>query len=225
MPHDVTADAKRLVDTLEGGGVVVFQCDVGYAIVGNHEPAIERIFAAKARSFEKACGMFSSWQMFLDLGQVGQRERDIVDTVIHRYGLPLSVVVPYRVDHPFFGRLTARTRSLSSRSGTIDMLLNAGKLHDAVATLSFTRGTPVLGSSANASLTGSKYKLADVEEQVRRAADLVLDYGPTKYSHPEGMGSSIIELPSCRPIRKGIKFDAICDIIAEHFATDPRKLS
>jgi tRNA A37 threonylcarbamoyladenosine synthetase subunit TsaC/SUA5/YrdC len=224
MPHDISADARRLVDTVEQGGVVVFQVDVGYAIVGNREPAIERIFAAKARSFDKPCGMFSSWQMFLDLGLVEQRERDIVDTVIHRYGLPLSVVVPYRVDHPFFGCLTARTRTLSSRAGTIDMLLNAGALHDAVATLSYARGTPVLGSSANASLTGSKYKLSDVEEPVRRAADLVLDYGATKFSHPDGMGSSIIELPSCRPLRKGIKFDEICDIIAEHFGADPRTL-
>ena len=224
MQHDVSADAQRLVDTVERGGIVVFPVDVGYAIVGNREPAIERIFAAKARSFDKPCGMFSSWQMFLDLGLVGQRERDIVDTVIHRYGLPLSVVVPYRVDHAFFGRLTARTRSLSSRAGTIDMLLNAGALHDAVATLSYARGTPVLGSSANASLTGSKYRLADVEEPVRRAADLVLDYGATKYSHPDGMGSSIIELPSCRPLRKGIKYDAICDILARHFQTDPRTL-
>ena len=168
--------------------------------------------------------MFSSWQMFLDIGLVSQRERDIVDTVIHRYALPLSVVVPYRVDHPFFGRLTARTRELSSRAGTIDMLLNAGTLHDAVATLSYARGVPVLGSSANQSLSGSKYRLTDVEEPVRNAADLVIDYGQTKYSHPNGMGSSIIELPSCRPLRKGIKFDEICDILARHFSVDPRKL-
>ena len=222
MQHDVTADAKRLVDTVEQGGVVVFQVDVGYAIVGNHEPAIERIFAAKARSFDKPCGMFSSWQMFLDLGLVGQRERDIVDTVIHRYGLPLSVVVPYRVDHPFFGRLTAKTRTLSSRAGTIDMLLNAGALHDEIARLAWARATPVLGSSANQSLSGSKYSLADVEQPVRDEADLVIDYGDTKYSHPAGMGSSIIALPTLKPIRKGIRFDAICDIIARRFGTDPR---
>lgn len=225
MQRDISNDAKRLVDTVEAGGIVVFPVDVGYAIVGNRQPAIERIFAAKARSFDKPCGMFSSWQMFLDLGVVGQRERDIVDSIIHRYGLPLSVVVPYRVDHPFFSRLTPRTRELSSRAGTIDMLLNAGALHDAVATLSYQRGTPVLGSSANQSLSGSKYRLADVEEPVRKAADLVIDYGSTKYSHPAGMGSSIIELPSCRPLRKGIKFDEICDILARHFAVDPRDLA
>jgi tRNA A37 threonylcarbamoyladenosine synthetase subunit TsaC/SUA5/YrdC len=222
MPPSVDQDAKRVVDTVAAGGVVVFQVDVGYAIVGNHEAAIERIFKAKQRSYDKPCGMFSSWRMFEALSLVGARERDMVDTVVHRYGLPLSIVTPYRVDHAFFKDLTPTARLRSSRAGTIDMLLNAGALHDAIARESFTRGVPVLGSSANQSLSGSKYRLGDVEAPVRAAADLVLDYGPTKYSHPDGMGSTIIELPSGRPLRKGIQYDAICDILARHFAVDPR---
>jgi tRNA A37 threonylcarbamoyladenosine synthetase subunit TsaC/SUA5/YrdC len=225
MSSSLTEDATRIVDTLAGGGIVVFQVDVGYAIVGNHEAAIERIFQAKQRSYDKPCGMFSSWQMFQDLSTVGPRERDMVDTVIHRYGLPLSIVTPYRVDHAFFKDLTPTARLRSSRAGTIDMLLNAGALHDAIAGESYARGIPVLGSSANQSLSGSKYRLADVEAPVRAAADLVLDYGATKYSHPEGMGSTIIELPSGRPLRKGIQYDAICDILARHFSVDPRQLA
>jgi len=222
--HDVATDAHSLVDTIARGGVVVFPVDVGYAIVGNHEAAIERIFKAKQRSYDKPCGMFTSWQMFLDLATVGGRERGIVDSVIHKHGLPLSVVVSYHADHYFFGGLTPLTRRRSSRAGTIDMLLNAGELHDAAAAESYARGIPVLGSSANQSLSGSKYRLGDVEAPVREAADLVIDYGPTRYSHPNGMGSTIIELPSCKLLRKGIKFDEICDILTREFQVDPRKL-
>lgn len=224
MQRDIPGDAKRLIDTVATGGIVVFPVDVGYAIVGNHEAAIERIFTAKQRSYDKPCGMFTSWEMFLALALVGQRERDMVDRVIHGHGLPLSVVVPYRADHEFFAGLTPLTRTRSSRAGTIDMLLNAGELHREVARLSWERRVPVLGSSANASLTGSKYKLTDVEAPVRGAADLVIDYGDTKYSHPGGMGSSIIELPSGRPLRKGIVYDEICDILARDFGVDPRLL-
>jgi tRNA A37 threonylcarbamoyladenosine synthetase subunit TsaC/SUA5/YrdC len=224
MARDIENDADRLIETVAGGGVALFPVDVGYAIVGNREAAIERIFAAKQRSYDKPCGMFSNWAMFLDIAAVGQSERDMVDAVIHRHKLPLSVVVPYKIDHPHFAGLTARTRAISSRAGTIDMLLNAGTLHDAIAQRSFAQRLPVLGSSANMSLTGSKYRFADVEEPVRRAADFVLDYGDTKYSHPEGMGSTIIELPSGRPLRKGIVYDAICDILAQDFGVDPRKL-
>ncbi len=67
--------------------------------------------------------------------------------------------------------------------------------------------------------------LADVEQAVRDEADLVVDYADTKYSHPAGMGSSIIALPSLQPIRKGIKFDEICAIIARRFGTDPRAVA
>jgi len=224
VTKDIEKDADRLIETIVGGGIAVFPVDVGYAIVATCEPAIERIFQAKQRSYDKPCGMFSNWAMFLDMATVGQRERDMVDTVIHRYKLPLSVVVPYKVDHPHFGGLTPRARSISSRAGTIDMLLNAGTLHDAIAQRSFARRLPVLGSSANMSLTGSKYRLADVEAPVRAAASLVIDYGNTKYSHPDGMGSTIIELPGGKPLRKGIVYDEICDILSKHFGVDPRKL-
>lgn len=222
--RDVKADAARLIETVAGGGVAVFPVDVGYAIVGNAEEAIARVFACKKRSFDKACGMFSNWDMFVNLALVGERERAIVASVTRKHNLPFSVVVPFKTDHAFFSGLTPLTRERSSRGDTIDMLLNAGALHDEVARLSWARGMPVLGSSANTSLAGSKYRLLDVEAPVRDAADLVLDYGNTKYSHPAGMGSSIIALPSLKPIRRGIEFDRICEIIKGEFGTDPRDL-
>jgi len=223
--HNVNADAIRLIETVAKGGVAVFPVDVGYAIVGNAESAIARVFACKKRSYEKACGMFSNRDMLVELARIGEREIAIVDAVTIRHGLPFSVVVPYKTEHPFFADLTPLTRERSSRGDTIDMLLNAGALHDEIARLSWERGMPVLGSSANTSLTGSKYRLADVELPVRNEADLVIDYGNTKFSHPSGMGSSIIALPSLKSIRKGIEFDRICDIIRDQFGTDPRTVS
>ena len=222
--RDVKSDAARLVDIVARGEVGIFPTDVGYAIIGNGESAIARIFACKQRSFDKACGMFSNWDMLLTLATVGDRERAIVDAVIHEHRLPLSVVTPYRVEHRFFSKLTPVTRERTSRGDTIDMLLNAGALHDEIARLAWQREVPVLGSSANQSLSGSKYRLTDVEQAVRDEADLVVDYGDTRYSHPAGMGSSIIALPSLKPIRKGIKFDEICEIIAGRFGTDPRRI-
>jgi tRNA A37 threonylcarbamoyladenosine synthetase subunit TsaC/SUA5/YrdC len=222
--RDIKADAARLIETVASGGVAVFPVDVGYAIVGNTEAAIARVFACKKRSFEKACGMFSNRDMFVALAKVGERELAIVDCVTRKHGLPFSVVVPYQVDHPFFSNLTPLTRERSSRGDTIDMLLNVGPLNEEIARLSWERGMPVLGSSANTSLSGSKYRFTDVEQPVRDEADITLDYGDTKYSHPAGMGSSIIALPSLKPIRRGIEFERICDIIRDEFGTDPRIL-
>src|SRR2546422_9851199 len=117
--RDVKSDAARLLNTVAQGGVGIFATDVGYAIIGNGEAAIARIFACKRRNFDKACGMFSNWDMFDALAQVGQRERKIVDTVIYEHGLPLSVVPLYKIDHQLFSRLTPHTRPLSSRCGTV----------------------------------------------------------------------------------------------------------
>lgn len=219
------ADAQSIIDTVASGGVAVFPVDVGYAIVGNAEAAIARVFACKKRSYEKACGMFSNRDMLINLSRLDDRSIAIVDSITRKHGLPFSVVVPYKVEHPFFAGLTSLTRERSSRGDTIDMLLNAGVLHDEVARLSWERAMPVLGSSANTSLTGSKYRLLDVEKPVRDEADLLVDYGDTKYSHPGGMGSSIIALPSLLPIRRGIEFDRICDIIHDEFGTDPRAVT
>ena len=225
MAHDIARDAERVVDTLARGGVAIFPADVGYAVVGNHEAAIARIFAAKQRSFEKQCGMFTNWVMFEQLALVNETDRALVHSLIHRHRLPISVVAPYRSDHLFFAGLTPLTRERSSRKGTIDMLMNAGALHDAIAALSWARRLPVLGSSANRSLTGSKYRAEDVEPEVRAAADLVLDYGPTRYDHPEGMGSTILEMGSLKPIRRGILFDRICDIARDETGIDPRRVA
>jgi hypothetical protein len=146
--RDEKADAARLIDVVAKGGVAVFPVDVGYAIVGNAVAAIARVFACKKRSFDKACGMFSNRDMFVNLTALGERELAIVDSVTRKHGLPFSVVVPYKVGHPFFNGLTPLTLERSSRGDTIDMLLNAGTLHDEIARLSWERGMPVLGSSA-----------------------------------------------------------------------------
>ena len=58
--NNPTADATNIVDTVSDGGVAIFQVDVGYAIAGNAEEAIRRIYDAKKRSFSKPCGTFSA---------------------------------------------------------------------------------------------------------------------------------------------------------------------
>src|SRR5262249_28082536 len=118
--RDVKSDAARLLDTVVQGGVAIFATDVGYAIIGNGEAAIARIFACKQPSFDRPWGSFSIWDMFDARAQVGEHERKIVDTVTHEHGLPLSVVTPYKIGHPFFSRLTPLTRERSSRGDTID---------------------------------------------------------------------------------------------------------
>ncbi len=218
--YDFKNDAARVVDAVEAGGVGIVPLDVAYAITGNSEEAMRRIFTAKNRSFDKPSGMLSNWQLFNDIQICGERERAVVDCVINKHNLPMSTVAPFRADHPLFAGVAPFVIANSSKAGTLDMLLNAGALHDELVNQALARGMPLFGSSANTSLQGSKYRLEDIEAPVREAADIALDHGTSKYANDEGRSSSIIDLRDFKTIRIGVNYERICEILLDEFAID-----
>lgn len=217
---DIKADAARTLDVIEKGGVAIIPLDVAYAIVGHSADSIRRIFSAKNRSFEKPSGMFSNWQLFNEILITGDRERDIVDAVINKNNLPFSVVAPFREDHPMIKGIDPFVIKNSTKAGTLDMLLNAGDLHNEMTRLSIERQMAVVGSSANTSLTGSKFRLSEVDAPVLEAADITVDGGQCKYHNPEGRSSTIIDLRDFKTIRVGVCYDKICDVFQEGFDID-----
>ena len=79
------------------------------------------------------------------------------------------------------------------------------------------RGTVVVGSSANRSLSGSKYRLADVEPEIRAAAAVAIDGGTAKYANAEGTSSTIIDLGELRFVRRGVQWQRLGEILRERF--------
>lgn len=218
--HDPVADGRLVHDTVLAGGVAIFKADVGYAIVGHTEAAIRRIYDAKQRSFSKPCGMFGSYDMFLEVIDIDERARSYVRAVIFDHQLPISIVAPFRADHPLFRDVAPFVLANASKAGTMDILMNAGPTHDEIARRALETLKPVFGSSANRSLTGSKFQFADVEREVIDATTVALDRGASKYSNARGLGSSIIDLRAFRPVRIGIVFDQLQAIAREHFKID-----
>ncbi len=215
--YDPLADGRAVHDTAIEGGVAIFKADFGYAIVGQTESAIRRIYEAKQRSFSKPCGMFGSFDMFQEVIEIDARAREFVRAVIFDNGLPISIVAPFARAHPLFANVAPFVLANSTKAGTIDLLMNAGPTHDEIARRALDTHRPVFGSSANRSLTGSKFNFHDIEPEVRKVADLALDRGPCKYQNPHGLGSTIIDLRDFRPVRIGIVFEAIQHIAAKDF--------
>jgi len=213
--HPVLEDAQRIFDVIRGGGVAIFPVSVGYAIVGHEEEAVQRIYTAKERAFTKPCGNFCDWTLFNEAIEVPQQGREVVSTIIHDHGLPFSIVAPFREDHPVVQSLPPFAFKNSTLKGTMDMLLNAGPLHDEIARLARENSYAVVGSSANVSLTGSKFVFQDIEAQVADVADITIDYGLVPYHNDHGLGSTIIDLVSYETIRVGCVYDQICEIIQE----------
>ncbi|MDN2568319.1 Sua5/YciO/YrdC/YwlC family protein [Aquibium sp. A9E412] len=216
-PDRLSADVARVLDRLAGGGVAILPLDVAYAVVAAREAGIRRIFAAKRRSYDKPSGLFGDWRLSRELHVMDDDRHAMVRTIVQEEGLPFSVVAPFRADHPLIAGVDPFVLASSTKAGTLDMLLNAGQAHDAVARQSRERAMPVFGSSANTSLAGSKYRFADIEDEVRRAADIHLDHGRSKYANEAGRSSTIIDFRDFTVIRVGVCFDRLADAFSRRF--------
>jgi tRNA A37 threonylcarbamoyladenosine synthetase subunit TsaC/SUA5/YrdC len=221
VPADqLRSDVGRLMDTLAGGGVAIAGLDVAYAIFATKPDAIKRIFDAKNRSYDKPSGMFSNWQLSQQIHIMDDDRHAMVREMIEQVGLPFSVVAPFREDHPIFAKVDPFVLGSSSKKGTLDMLLNAGQVHDEIARQSQERGWPVFGSSANTSLSGSKYRLGEIDPPVLEAADVTLDYGLSKYANPDGCSSTIIDFRDFSVIRVGVEFAKLRQAYKDRFDVD-----
>lgn len=214
------ADAARILDILEEGGVAIIPLDVAYGILAARESGMKRIFDAKNRSYGKPSGMFADWRLSAGIHILDTDRHGMIRDMAETGGLPFSVVAPYRDDHPLIRAVDPFVFGASTKDGTLDMLLNAGQLHDELARQSAARGMLVFGSSANLSLTGSKYRLEDIDAPVRQAADLALDYGLSKYANPEGRSSTIIDFTDFTVIRIGVEFDRLKGQFQKRYGVD-----
>src|SRR5690242_6568907 len=94
-----------------------------------------------------------------ELHLLSHEKREVARILVETYNLPFSIVAEYRHDHPLLGQVEPFVLENSTKNGTLDILMNAGALHNAIARMSAERERLVFGSSANRSLTGSKYRL------------------------------------------------------------------
>lgn len=213
---DVKADARMAFDVLAGGGVVLVPGDVGYGFVTASPDALANIFTSKRRAAHKRNGMLGDWQLHRELHVLDEHAHEMIDTVVLDYELPLGVVAPFRRNHPMIQAIPGPTLNASTVNGTISLVLNAGRVHGELMMLARESVMPLLGSSANLSGTGIKYRVEDIEPEILDIADLVIDYGLRRYHH-YGLASTLIDFATRRVIRAGSCYDLISDILLRHF--------
>jgi tRNA A37 threonylcarbamoyladenosine synthetase subunit TsaC/SUA5/YrdC len=119
-------------------------------------------------------------------------------------------------------QLTPFLTGLATKDDTVNFLLNAGPLRDHIAELSIEHSFPLIASSANVSQRGTKYRADDIEPEIRAAADVIIDYGPSTYMENGLKGdfnfsSTQIDFRTMRLVRKGICFDPICAVLENEF--------
>lgn len=215
--HDYRNDARRVYETLVASGIGIIPTDVGYVILGVTAEAIWKIFRVKRRKPEKLNAMCGCLEMHRDLHLLDDGRRAIVSAIVGDANLPMGTVAPGRLDHPALASLDRDVLDQTTDEGTIAMLLNAGPLLDELARIAFADDRLVIGSSANISLRGVKFRADDIEPEIREAADIVVDYGLSRWNR-YGKSSTMIDVGRMRVVRYGSCFDLIDDLLRRRFA-------
>lgn len=215
--RDVAADARRVFDCVRGGGVAIIHLDVAYAILGCTAESVERIYGAKHRAYSKPTGILGNQQVHEEMHLLGALERRMIRSITQDHDLPLAVIAPFRRDHPLLAAMDPFVFGNAVKGDTLNVLLNAGTLRNHIADLAVAEGLLFVGSSANTSLAGSRYRLEDVEAEVRAIADIEIDYGTSHYANPHGLSSTMIDFSTYRVQRAGVCFEAIAAVMQEEF--------
>lgn len=215
--HDLEAEATEVLEVLAKGGLAIVPLNVAYAIVGQTEDAIRKIFEVKKRSYEKPSGMFGCAPASADVHIMSEQGQAIREALVHEANLPFSIVAEYRPDSPLIATVEPFVLKTSTKGETMDMLMNAGPFHNVFASISHERKTPVFGSSANQSLSGSKYEVGDIEQDVVDAVDIVIDHGKCRDANDQGYSSTIIDFRDFTVVRVGCRFDELAAFIKDRF--------
>ncbi len=216
---DIAQDAKAAFGVLKNGGVAILPMDVGYSLIGGSEAALTMIFDTKGRSKSKLNAMLADDVLQKEIHILDTRGLEILEALTVDYDLPLGAIAPSRLDHPILQKMTTTAMEGSSKTGTVLMLVNAGSFHAEICRLSREQMYPLFGSSANLSLSGTKFRASDIEPQIKAIADIVVDQGLRKY-HLYQASSTLLNLETLEVVRFGSCYELIWDVLKRHFAIE-----
>lgn len=223
---DIEADAARAFAAIRDGGIAIVPNTIGYSALGGSEASLKLIFETKRRAPTKLNAMLANRAIQDEVHTLSSRGREVIDALIGTYDLPLGAIAPARLDHPLLAALGPDMLERSSREGTVVMLLNAGPHHSALTALSHQHGVPLFGSSANLSMSGTKFCVEDIEPEIKAIADVIVDHGLQKL-HPYGQSSTLLNVETLEVFRVGSCYEDIAYILKRHFGhvLPPRPVS
>ena len=216
IPDFIRDDAAQAFAVLRAGGIAIIPMDVGYTAAGGSGAALQTIFDTKQRAPTKLNAMVADNEIAFDLYQLSSRGKSFIEVVTEGYGLPLGAIAPCHMDHPFLRVLDDEAVAASTKNATLAILLNAGPFHAEISRLSREHEHPIFGSSANLSMSGTKFRVEDIEPELKAIADIVIDHGLRKFHHYQA-SSTLINVETFEIVRYGSNYELIQDIADRHF--------
>lgn len=216
---DIKTDARRVIDRIKAGGIALVPNDTGYAFCGTSLEPLRKIFESKRRGSHKRNAMAASLDTQRELHTLDRRAQEMVEALVLDHDLPIAVVGTFREDHPIMRRLDPELLRASSAAGTVALLLNAGTFHAEVCRLSHEEVVPLLGSSANFSGTGTRFRVEDIPEELRRLADITIDHG-LRRGHIYQRAGTVINFSTMQVVRIGAYYELISDVLKRSFGVE-----
>ena len=177
----ITPDAiAQAVRTLDAGGLVVMPTDTvyGLAAAADDRPALEKLFAAKGRPQDKpVVVMAADCRAAMRLVEFPEAARKLAQAF---WPGPLTLVLPWQASFTISTAVTAGRPAIGLR------------VPDHPAALAILRafGRPLAVTSANLSGAESAVEAWQIEAELGKQADLILDGGAA----PLGIESTILEV-------------------------------
>ena len=218
---DVASDARRMFDVIAKGGVGLAPADTGYGLVAASPDAADLVFKTKKRGSHKRNAIIANLETQRELLKLDSKAQNIVDTLVEHFDLPIGVLGEYDPEHPLLETFSANDdmRRKSTAASKLAMLVNAGPIHRELCKLSREYHVPIFGSSANLTGTGARFRIEDVQPEIRAIVDIEIDYGLAKYDQYKRSGT-IIDFSTMEVIRMGARYDQIKDICKRMFDVD-----
>jgi tRNA A37 threonylcarbamoyladenosine synthetase subunit TsaC/SUA5/YrdC len=203
----------RAYQAIVDDGLVVFPTDVGYALLGHSDPSMQLMYHVKRRPLNRGCVVICNHQILCDVAKPSRPVLAAIRSITMNW--PCAFVLPARVDSHYFANLGNFSRLHVISSGNVAVFLNTGPWAAQLVALSQKDARLIIGSSANLSNAGNNYRFETVEKEIKEAVQVSCDGGPTRYSHPNFVGTTIVNFVTQRIQRQGIFFPEIYNHLAE----------
>lgn len=201
-----TSDAREVYNLLQSGGVAIIPTEVGYGIVASSAEGIERAFAAKQRKAGHTVGVLGTWNTHRQLHVLPDQRFEISRVITEEFNMVLAVVAPYRKDHERLRNLDPVTKERMVKGDTLGIAILQGSFGRELGRMFDENSRLMIGSSANLTGKGQKFRVEDIEEEIRDCADLIVDYGLQRY-HIYGRAGTNIDLDNMRVLRIGAGYE------------------
>lgn len=193
---DTVEIIRQTLAVLKAGGIILYPTDTvwGLGCDATDPEAVSKIFALKRRSDSKSLVLLAS-----DLDMVAKYVREIPEmaaTLVEVNDSPMTIIYPGAIasDRPAEGEKPVRSRSLLAyntvaEDGTVGIRI---PMMDFCTELVRKFGCPIVSTSANISGEPTPKCFSEIPQEIRDAADYIVD--PELEKTSTGKSSSIIKI-------------------------------